>query len=127
MARVGGLDTLLLNPNGGATKFFFFFLSASPGLAIKDYWKPDGRTAGKLKASEGHVKKASTLKQLLYMMLHDINKNDVEMRQCEIWSHFFTNEFYLLGPDMLAKGKIHILPPRAGNSSPISVPEILSA
>ena len=61
------------------------------------------------------------------MMLHDINKNDVEMRQCEIWSHFFTNEFYLLGPDMLAKGKIHILPPRAGNSSPISVPEILSA
>lgn len=62
-----------------------FFKSASPGLAIKDYWKPDGRTAGKLKASEGRVKKASTLKRL-----HDVaasNKNDVEMRQYEIGSH----------------------------------------
>lgn len=40
------------------------------------------------------------------MMLHDINKNDVEMRQYEIGSHFSTNEFYLLGPDMCEKGKM---------------------
>ncbi len=92
--------SLTVNPN--ATR-----AAELPGLAIKDYWKPDGRTAGKLiwlwKVGR------TCEKPWILKRLHDVAwyKNDVEMRQDEIRSRFCTNEFCIVGSDMLKKDDSH--------------------
>lgn len=124
MAKVAWfIYKLLLNPNGGATKFFLNQLHQDlPSRII------GSQMVGQLGNSK--LRKDVWKKLRLwsdYMMLQLQTKMMLKWGSMKLGHIFFTDEFYLLGPDMLEKGKIHILPPRAGNSSPISLPEIISS
>ena len=119
MAKVGWfIYKLLLNPNGGATKFFLisFTRTCHQGL-LEARWSDSWETQSFGRTCE----KTSTLKRSKMMLQHDKQKwcwNEA------VWN--WVTSFLQLNSIFLALTCVKKVR-WAGNSSPISVPEILSS